>query len=395
VSSQVFYCSGTQGAAVTFDLTLAPGARRGLVLFDELSAAPADAVAAAARFGATPDPESELFAGLSAADLAALANWTFDEQEPAPGPGPAPRDSVAPDSAASGPATSRSSTWPVAFSASDVGDGVGSVELFVKRPGATEYAAAGRVPGQQSGTLAFNGADEDGAYSFYTVATDLAGNTESAPATADAVTVVDRSKPGSSAGSPAFTRHRTFRVRYAVRGDTGTEPASVELFVRKPGASPFVSVDTDAGAGLDGRFAFTAARQGRYRFYTVATDAAGNREAVPARADSVTRVDRTAPTVERRMGAGPVRFDLGEQTRPAMRMWVSERGTTAFVIRQHGRAVRRIGPAETRRGLVTWSWDLRDDAGDRIHPGRYVLVLKAADRAGNRTTVRTPMRLVR
>ena len=45
--------------------------------------------------------------------------------------------------------------------------------------------------------------------------------------------------------------------------------------------------------------------------------------------------------------------------------------------------------------MVTGSWDLRDDDGGRVGPGRYVLVMKAVDRAGNRTAVRTPMRLAR
>ena len=398
VSSQVFECWGTEGARATFEVTVAPETRRGLVFFNELSAVPADALSAAARFSDTPDAESELFSGLSAEDLAAVANWNLEgsepEPEPVPAPAPAPRDSVAPESAASGPAVSTSGNWSVDFSASDVGDGVGSVELFVKLPGATEYTSAGKVVGQQSGTFAFDAAGVDGTYSFYTVATDLAGNVEPVPTAADVTTVLDRSGPSSSATSPAFTRGMTFPVRYAVDGGSGSEPTSVELFVRKPGASRYVEAASDLEGDVDGEFAFTATREGRYRFYTVATDAAGNTEATPTRADARTRVDLTAPSVEPRPGR-VARFDLGKQKPVDLRMWVSERGTTSFVVRQHGGIVRHLKPGDTKRGMVTGSWDLRDDDGSRVGPGRYVLVMKAVDRAGNRTAVRTPMRLAR
>lgn len=395
--SRVFDCAGTEGVAATFDVSIEPGAAQTLVFFDELSADPVLAVQDAARFGEAPDLEGELFAGLSAEDLAAVSNWTFEEQdpEPAPAPAPAPRDSVAPESTATAPAVSTSSTWPVSFEARDVGDGVGSVELYVKRPGAADYTSVGRISGRQAGSFEFDAAGVEGSYSFYTVATDLAGNLEPAPATADTTTVVDRSGPSSSATSPSQARRTTFPVHYDLASDAGSDATAVSLFVRKPGASRYVVADRDVTGALDGVFDYTGKREGRYRFYTVATDAAGNTEAAPTRPDTHTRVDLTAPVVESRLDGAPALVDLGTHTRTILRMWVSERGTTSFVVRRDGRKVAEVGPEDTERGLVAGTWDRRDGEGDRVAPGRYVLVLKAVDRAGNRTAVRTPMRLVR
>jgi hypothetical protein len=265
----------------------------------------------------------------------------------------------------------------------------------VKRPGETAYSSAGKVAGQQTGSFAFDAAGADGTYSFYTVATDLAGNVEAAPATADTSTLLDRTGPSSSATSPAFTHARQVPVRYVVTGDAGSRPATVDLFVRRPGAPGYVKVASDTGDALDGEFTYRAGRQGGYRFYTVATDAAGNVETTPSRADTKTRVDRAAPVVEPRTARGAAGLVLGSTSPAALRMWVSERGETSFVIREPGRRIRVLGPADTRRGVVTGSWDLRDDEGGRVRPGRYVLVMKATDRAGNLTTVRTPLRLVR
>ena len=46
------------------------------------------------------------------------------------------------------------------------------------------------------------------------------------------------------------------------------------------------------------------------------------------------------------------------------------------------------------RGLVTRNW-LGKAAGKRVENGRYVLVIKARDMAGNLGTLRTPIRVTR
>ncbi len=72
--------------------------------------------------------------------------------------------------------------------------------LFVKPPGASSYSpAASDTSGASSGSFTYTANGGDGSYSFYTVATDQAGNFEPAPTSADATTLVDASTPSSSA----------------------------------------------------------------------------------------------------------------------------------------------------------------------------------------------------
>jgi hypothetical protein len=100
-------------------------------------------------------------------------------------------DVTAPASQASAPASSNSTSLTIAYSASDAGSGLATVELWVKPPGAAGYeeVATDSSPAA-SGSFPYS-ATADGTYGFYTRATDKAGNHESAPAAADASTVVE------------------------------------------------------------------------------------------------------------------------------------------------------------------------------------------------------------
>lgn len=294
LATHVFDCAGTEGVAATFDVDVEPGASRTLVFFDELSVDPALAIETAARFGDASAADSELFAGLSPDDLASVANWTFAEQEPepeptpAPSPAPVPRDSVAPTSTATSPAVSASSAWPVSFSASDVGDGVGSVELFVKRPGAADYTSAGRISGQPAGAFDFDSAGVEGSYSFYTVATDLAGNAEPAPATADTTTVVDtlaatvKAKMGKARPIPVdLGEPGPVALRMWV-----SEAADTTFVIRQDGETVRRLATNRTPAGLvvqhwNGRDADgDKVEDGRYKLVMRATDLAGHVTAV-------------------------------------------------------------------------------------------------------------------
>src|SRR5439155_312022 len=98
-------------------------------------------------------------------------------------------DTVAPTSAASSAHYSTSTTISVAYTASDPGysaSGLDKVELWVKTPGASEYAKAmtAATP-SASGSFSYAATAGDGSYSFYTVSADEAGNVEAAPASAD------------------------------------------------------------------------------------------------------------------------------------------------------------------------------------------------------------------
>src|SRR5207248_1634770 len=117
-------------------------------------------------------------------------------------------------------------------------------------------------------------------YSFYTVAVDKAGNAEDAPATADTTTLLDTAAPASSATAPQYSTSRTIDVSYNAfdPGATASGLKSVELWVEAPGDGAYSKVTTSTS----GSFAYAAAGDGTYSFYTVAVDKAGNVESAPA-----------------------------------------------------------------------------------------------------------------
>src|SRR5207245_7049820 len=88
------------------------------------------------------------------------------------------------------------------------GSGVASVELWVKVPGGAGYSktATDSTPGA-SGSFTYTvpttgEASIDGAYSFYTISTDKAGNRESVPGTPDATTTESNTIQDTQAPSP-------------------------------------------------------------------------------------------------------------------------------------------------------------------------------------------------
>jgi predicted Rdx family selenoprotein len=144
---------------------------------------------------------------------------------------------------------------------------------------------------------------EDGTHSLLVRATDDAGNTDAVPDRFD--WTIDTVKPHSHATSPATTNDtaNTFDVDYTASDDrSGLD--SVELWVNKNGG-PYTLANTDDTPGATGTFAFHHDGDGTYRFYTIATDEAGNVEGVPLDVDDVTVVvedaktlrDTVAPTV--------------------------------------------------------------------------------------------------
>lgn len=205
---------------------------------------------------------------------------------------------------------------------------------------------------------------------------------------------VDETAPVSRAKSPRLARKLTFPVTYTAQDDGGSGVESVALFAKGPGEAAFTKVATDSGAAVDGRFRYVAAGEGVVELYTVATDEAGNVEAAPALADTRTRVDTTAPMIRRRMGPGPSAFDIGEERRLEIRYRVNERVRTRFAVRQAGEVVKRSRSTVEPRGLVTKYW-FGKAAGEVVPSGRYVLVIKARDMAGNLAAVRIRLRVSR
>jgi Tol biopolymer transport system component len=305
-------------------------------------------------------------------------------------------DITPPVSKASGPAMNRTGSWTVTYESSDPGTpalGVVKVELFVKAPGSSSYKST-MTDTTLDGKFAFAAGDE-GAYAFYTVATDKAGNVEKAPAGADFTTVFDKTAPVSEASSRPLVNKSAFVVSYRHGDGDGSGVERVALFVKRPGAAAFVRAQVDVGADVDGRFRVAArAGDGVYRFYTVAADVAGNREAVPVVADTLTRVDTKAPGI-RNPRVVPSPFDISDDKPALFRMRVTERSQKTFLVKRNGVVVKRMQTRFTPRGLVTRKWFGKNDAGRLVLDGRYVVVMKAKDRAGNMSVARVPLRVTR
>lgn len=111
-----------------------------------------------------------------------------------PDPGDVEADETAPVSRATSPKYDAGDGFRVRYTAADEADGSGvaKVELFAKAVGAPSYSKVATDSGDGiDGFFSYVPAAGEGAYAFYTVATDEAGNVEAAPSTADCTTVVD------------------------------------------------------------------------------------------------------------------------------------------------------------------------------------------------------------
>ena len=370
-----------------YPVTVQPGATVGVLLLTEMSGTGADALAAAARFNTTPGATDALLAGFSEQQRAAIFNWNFTP--PAP---PAPRDGTPPTSAAAGPARTAQATWTVTYNAADIGFGVRAVDLYVKAPNETTFTKVATDTGALDGEFTYTGTS-DGDYAFYSTATDHGGNVEAAPATADITTLLDQTAPVSRSTTTPLRNQTTIPVTYVTDDANGVGVATVDLFVKAPGQTSFTKTATDTD--LDGAFTYTAARAGVYAFYTSATDRLGNVESAQTAADTVTRIDLTAPALSAKMGQTPILFDISEQAPLLLRMRVSERADVVFLVRQRGNLVRKLGWNPVERGLVEQKWHGRDTDRRLVTNGRYKLVIKAQDLAGNRSVLRLPMRVTR
>src|SRR4029078_4512234 len=112
-------------------------------------------------------------------------------------------DTQAPPSSASSPTYSTSTSITVTSTASDpdkngVHSGLAKLELYAKAPAATSYTVYATDSGAGIDNTFTYTATVDGTYSFYTVATDTAGNVEAAPASFDSATFVDTREPDST-----------------------------------------------------------------------------------------------------------------------------------------------------------------------------------------------------
>jgi len=158
--------------------------------------------------------------GFTLSGLSANTQYQFDAVATAPGglvlpcgctlkfttaPGRStnpPLDTSPPNSNASSPQYSNSSNVTISYTASDSGSGLAKVDLYAKGPTDSGYArVASDSSGSGSGSFSYTATEDNGSYSFYTIATDRAGNTQPTPSSPNTSTLVDVTAPTSSASA--------------------------------------------------------------------------------------------------------------------------------------------------------------------------------------------------
>jgi len=198
------------------------------------------------------------------------------------------------------PTYQNSLTFDVGYTANDMTTGVQHVELYWRKDGTGGYSKYSPVTNPtgywSSSPIGFT-ALADGFYEFYLVATDNVDNVENAPLANDTWTVVDTQAPTSSANAlPVYATSFTFGITYTAQGGA----QYVELYFNKDEAGwiKYASAANPEGRWLSSPIAFTAPGEGYYKFYTIATDIAGNIESAPGLPnpyDAYTFVDQSAP----------------------------------------------------------------------------------------------------
>ncbi|HKZ48481.1 MAG TPA: Ig-like domain-containing protein [Thermoplasmata archaeon] len=185
------------------------------------------------------------------------------------------------------------------WTASDAVSGLGFVEVYYRPVPGLLWTLLGSAPAPPfNWTL-----PSDGTWEFSSVAQDAAGNREPLPLSVEAFTTLDTKKPNSTAAPlPNTTAALAFTV--TANGSDDLALAAVELWYSFNNGS-FLLLNTSAVA--DAAFLVDAgllAGEGTYAFYSVAVDAAGNREPAPASPDAITAVDATPPSVAIQAPAG-------------------------------------------------------------------------------------------
>ena len=262
-------------------------------------------------------------------------------------------DRLAPTSSVSPlPAQTSGSPAPVAFTTSDDRSGVASSELWYRfRAIATDPWDSWTLgPTATTSPFSFTFPSGSGFYEFYSIALDVAGNREAAPAAADATTQRlsgDTTPPVSAAGALAATyTGSSVSVPYTA-SDNASGVASVELWARyRPNEALAWGTWAKALTGTVSPFTYSFANgDGNYEFYTIAVDGAGNRESVPATADTATRRDAVDDPPDFSVGA------LGA-TGPCTVPPCPLASTTGHVVLWGN------GSAADDRSTVTVSWQL-------------------------------------
>ncbi|MBN1592443.1 MAG: right-handed parallel beta-helix repeat-containing protein [Candidatus Coatesbacteria bacterium] len=203
-------------------------------------------------------------------------------------------DATAPQTSVTAPVISISSEFDLAFTSTESYE-VKSIDIYYWFDG--DWSLFTTVY-EDSGTVQFSAQGVEGEYRFYSVGIDEAGNEESAPAAGyDCSVLVDLNPPESAAAASAYGNAFPIEVTFSA-GDAVTQIAEVVLWAKCEGGEWF---DTGlSGDGDSGSLQFTPSEsvEGRYYFYTIATDEAGYVEEAPVSFDCSTIIDWTPPETD-------------------------------------------------------------------------------------------------
>lgn len=241
-------------------------------------------------------------------------------------------------------------------------------------------SSAAWIPYQTQTTFALS--PGDGVHRLFAQVRDASGLTSGL---ATGFVVLDTTAPTSSTGAlPATTSASSIDVPFSAT-DSSAGVSAVELWARWRSSSagtwtPWAVGATATTSPITYGFPYG---DGNYEFYTVAIDAAGNREAAPAIADATTThgtVDTTPPTSQ----AGPVNatyatntvavpftaFDTGGSGVSSVELWA----------RYRRNEVQPWGPWSLAQSSPTSPFTYTFAGGD----GNYEFYTVAIDQAGNR-----------
>jgi len=171
---------------------------------------------------------------------------------------------------------------PVAWTADDATSGVASVCLWAKFGSDGTWAGTGLTQDGTSGTFNYTPTSGEGHYYFATVAMDRAGNVAAAPSgDGDSSTLYDVTQPSSQVQVPELERASTVSLPWTA-GDALSGVSSTALWV-KVGFQGTWAATGLSQSGTAGTFVYAFTQgEGIYYFATVATDRAGNLEALPS-----------------------------------------------------------------------------------------------------------------
>jgi hypothetical protein len=197
-------------------------------------------------------------------------------------------DAMPPTSAAAALPAFEPATFTVSWAGSDpgapaTGSGLATFDVYVSDNGATSRLLAGTTQTSTS----FTGQDGH-TYGFYSVARDRVGNLQPAPSTAQATTRVDTQPPTSTVAALPIYSRPYFTISWSGSDNPGgSDNISFAIYVSDNGSAFQRIYSAQSTDPTSTQFQGVAGHT--YRFYSLATDSAGNTQPVPAAPQATTQ----------------------------------------------------------------------------------------------------------